>query len=575
MIPIAKKLAIHVGGDAPRQVKDMLQRQNLARMPMSIRVIPRGAIGCLGDVALPQQGNVFFCTGIPINGPRSGEPADADAAVRLLTGQDGAFAGIFWDARREILAIVTDCLGMQPLYIQQRDHELTLVSETKALRADPDLAAWGAVLSIGHPIGARSLARDLTRVPPASVLVYDCARHRLDVHRYWQWPEPSESWRDYDFLGALERDIRAYDALDSTGTLLLSGGFDSRLLLFLLQRARLSADALIIAHTDECDDADGRLAEAIAQRAGVRYRRAVPPLNFFSSPQYLDYVNAIGAGFPSLGLFISKVASQIDHPAVWDGLVPGFAFMPLHQPSGGFAAYLKQEIRGTDSEIWQAAAAVFKPDVVRAMHDGFAADLQAEVARLRQDGYGVMHFVVENRSRNRAAMNPLKAYANHSRAFTPGLSRDFMAHAATIPFSEKHNGRFYRELFTRLDPRALAVPFLSGGVLMPGTGTNLAYLRERIRERAIGLRTRHPRLFPCSDAPQPARSILLGPHLLDDNDPHLNPRLGPLLSHANRSSDMAWKLLFHWKAWNTMHANGPTALTRLRSASAPTARSGT
>jgi hypothetical protein len=36
-------------------------------------------------------------------------------------------------------------------------------------------------------------------------------------------------------------------------------------------------------------------------------------------------------------------------------------------------------------------------------------------------------FVIENRSRSRTAMNPLKACANHARAFTPGLSKDLVA----------------------------------------------------------------------------------------------------------------------------------------------------
>src|SRR5699024_6162583 len=120
-------------------------------------------------------------------------------------------------------------------------------------------------LSLGHPIGRRSLVDGWQRVPPASILTWNCASRRLDMHRYWHWPEPSDAWRGYDFLDALERDIHAYAAMGDAGTALLSGGFVSRLLLFLLQRAGIPADALIVAHAREHADADGRLAEAVAR----------------------------------------------------------------------------------------------------------------------------------------------------------------------------------------------------------------------------------------------------------------------------------------------------------------------
>jgi hypothetical protein len=570
----AKKLAIHFGADAPRRVSAMLDRQNLHAQTVTRRDLPSGAIGSLGGT-LAAQGDVCFFTGLPINGPDVGGLVDADAAARLFPAYDGAFTGIFWDARRQVLVVATDCLGMQPLYMRHTDGELTLVSETKALNDDPDLAAWGAFISIGHPIGERSLLSDLHRVPPASVLTYDCARRQLNIRRYWQWPDPSDAWRHYDFLEALEQDVRAYAASGGPGTLLLSGGFDSRLLLFLLRRARIPADALIVAHEDEHDDADGRLAEAVAALADMPSHKAYPPAGFFSSPAYLDYLRASDVGYPSLDLFIAKVAAQIGSTAVWDGLAPGFVFMPLHQPEGGFAAYLQQEIRGPDSAIWRAAKTVFKPDVVDAMLEGFSQDLQAELSRLPPDMSGLARFVIENRSRNRASMNPLKVYANRADAFTPGLAKEFMTHAAAIPFQEKQHGKFYRELFARLDKRSLAVPFLSGGELMKGARVGPAFCRERLRVEAGKYRTRHPRLFPGMPRAQPQRSTFLGKHLLEEDDRWLDPRVHEQLKTVNADNYLAWKLLFHWKAWQWVHAGKLAAtLAPLATPNAPPGEQG-
>ncbi|HET8555190.1 MAG TPA: hypothetical protein VFL78_10215 [Rhodanobacteraceae bacterium] len=548
----ASKLAIHFGADASQRVRTMLHRQNLGNQAISQRGLPSGAIGCLGHAEMPEQDNLLFFTGLPIHGPDIRQVADADTAARRLPDHDGAFAGVFWDEQRGILTVVTDCLGMQPLYMRHAEGELTLVSTTAAMHGDPDLAAWGAFISIGHPIGERSLMDGLQRVPPASILTWDSAQRRLEIRRYWHWPEPSGAWRDHDFLNALEQDVRAYAALGHHGTLLLSGGFDSRLLLFLLKRAGIPTEALIVAHADEYDDADGRLAEAVATGSNMRHRKVHPPADFFSSPAYLDYLRASDVGYPSLDLFIAKVASQIDDAAVWDGLAPGFVFMPLHQHEGGFDAYRQHEVRGRDSAIWRAARTLFKPEIAEAMFEGFSDDFRTETSRLPQDMHGLARFVIENRSRNRASMNPLKVYASRTDAYTPGLSKDFMNHAATIPFAEKRNGRFYRSLFARLDRQALATPFLSGGELMRGSSAGSTYWRERARAQFNAQRARHPRLFPGSPPPRAAHSAFLGAHLLEP-DPWLNPRLRDALKDVNADNYLAWKLLFHWKAWQWLH----------------------
>jgi len=551
-LPQARKLAIHIGVDASARVAQMLVRQNPDGLPTSQRDFPGGTIGCLGE-ALPAHGNLCFFTGIPINGPSVEDFVDADAAIRLFPQYDGAFAGVFWDADRKILVIATDCLGMQPLYARDEPGALTFVSDTKALAGEPDLAAWGAFISIGHPIGERSLVDGLRRVPPASIITYDCKRQRLEVRRYWHWPKASDTWRHYDFLASLDRDVRAYASLGNAGTVLLSGGFDSRLLLFLLKRAGIPADALSIAHEDEHGDADGRLAQAVAKKVGIPLRRASPPRDFFSSQAYLDYLIASDAGFPSLDLFIAKVASQIDADVVWDGLVPGFVFMPLHQPEGGFDAYLRQEIRGPGSAIWRAAEILFKSEVVAAMREGFAKDLDNELARLPRDMHGLARFVIENRSRNRPAMNPLKVYPNRAHAFVPGLSKDFMAHAATIPFQEKLHGCFYRDLFAKLDKRALSVPFVSGGELLSGKRFSPSYWRERLSADAQNLRSRYPRLTGHSKIPPAKRSTFLGEYLFEDVDSWIDPGAREKLKTPGTDNYLVWKLLFHWKTWQWLH----------------------
>lgn len=549
----ARKLAIHIPASGPHNLTNLLDRQNCDGNAVCIREIAGGAIGCIGDCALPATGNICVFTGLPIRGSSLEDLTDADAAVRLLPTFDGAFAGVFWDTECRTLIVATDCLGFQPLYIRYEHSNLTLVSDTKAMPGEPDPAAWGAFILSGRPIAARSLVEGLHRVPPASILSFDAENHRLDIRRYWSWPEPSDCWREFDFLDALEQDMRAYAAFGEPGTLLLSGGFDSRLLLFLLKRAGIPATAHTVSHVDEHSDGDGHLAKLVARLADVPHLQTYPLHDFFSSLAYLDYLCASDVGSPSLDLFIAKVASQITSPAVWDGLI-GPIFRAESHSQDGFDAYLKRRISDRDSPAAQSARRLFRPDFVESMFDGFANDLETEIARLPQNEYGMTRFMFENRIRNRPAINTVKVYGNKSNVYVPGVSKDFLAHALIIPHAEKCEAKFYRALFAQLDERALTIPVLSGGVLEKGTGTEFAYMAEWLRICALHFRDRHPSLFPESRFHKAPRSSFLCDRLLSDADDCINPWIRGELSGVDASNYDVWKLLFHWKAWRWVHA---------------------
>lgn len=555
MVGRAKKFAIHFGGGG---VTAMLRRQNLSGMTQSVQEVEGGAIGCLGGEPLLRNGNVFAVVGTPINSPDFSQITDANSARRLLPLCDGAFAAVFWDAQQHVLVVVTDCLGMQPLYMQQTESELRLVSETKAVNGEPDLAAWGAFISIGHPVGNRSLVAGLQRVPPASVLTYDCRDKKLTIRRYWDWPEPSDAWRHYDFSGALEAEIKAYAAHAEPGTLLLSGGFDSRLLLLLLKRAQVPFEALVVSHDDELDNADGWLAERLAEANRVDYSTFWPVPDFFSSSDYLDYLVASDVGYPSLDLFISKVASAIRGGVVWDGLVPGFLLNAPHQSGDCFSAYWQSEVEGRDSNVWEAARIVLRPEVASAMFEGFVDDFHDEKSRMSQDSYGVSRFILENRARNRASINPHKVYANRAAAFTPGVSTDFATHAASIPPRERLEGRFCRQLLRRVDKQALQLPVVSGGYLKKGTGLCPAYYHEHLRMTVNKYRTLYPSLFALWEGDRRRgeirrNSTFLDERLLDTQDSWLNPSLRETLGQTGDIPKLAWRLLFHWKVWHWVH----------------------
>jgi hypothetical protein len=522
------------------------------------------------------QGNLLMISGVPIDMHgaieqtlRTVSTGDYRAAILALPALDGAFAAVFWDNQHQKLVVVTDFLGMQPLYLVRQEGLFLLATELKGLGAsglidlDLDPAGWGAFLALGHFIGAHTSLKAARRVEPGSVLVYDPVNDSLVTTSYWHWPAPKAranqaEWDTGSLVDVLRQNIHSYTVHNPCGTILLSGGFDSRLILALLNQSSIHPRVLTVRRRREYLDADGRFAIRIAKRLHADYELVTPQKSYYSSPAYLEYLIMNEVATASLGLGIAQVSAFIrpDMQAVWEGVFPGYTLVPPHQPPGGFEAYLRQECVLWDSHKWQAAARVFARPLVEQMYEAFRQCLDAEKARYPDDGFGVSQFVIRNRTRNRTAPNPLQVYANHVLPFTPGITKEFWELVAPIPFEAKADFKLYLDLYQRHFPAVHAVPYWSGGKLVKGTGFDPRYyvhqyvstaLRHRYVSsalRRLGLRyqRRHPSALV-------ARAIAL----VDEDHPDLNAPAVQLLKRDVDARDWisrsAREVLFYWQTW--------------------------
>jgi hypothetical protein len=523
------------------------------------------------------QGNVLMISGVPIDLHGSLEQtlqtiiaADYRTAARSLSALDGAFAAVFWDNQHRRLVVVTDFLGMQPLYIVHQKELLLLATELKGLGAsgqvalEPDPAGWGAFLSFGHFIGPHTSLKAVQRVDAGSVLVYDPCHSSLETTHYWHWPAPNarlnqSTWDTGPLVDALRQSVHGYMVHNPCGTVLLSGGFDSRLILALLHQSHAAPRALILRHQDEHLDADGRFATRIAKRLQIEYELVTPQKSHFSSAAYLDYLVMNEVTTPSLYLFIAQVSAYIkpDMQAVWEGVFPGYTLPTPRQPPGGFAAYLRQACKGWDSGIWQAAAHVFARPLVEHMYEAFRQSLKTEKARYPDDGFGVSQFIIRNRTRNRTGPNPLQVYANHVLPFTPGLTKEFWDLIAVIPFEAKADFKLYLDLYQRHFPAARAVPFISGAKLVKGRGFDPGYYVHRYGPGALhrrSLRHRLRRLVlrdPWTRWWHPSTLVSNAIALVDADHPDLNAPAVQMLKRGTRDRipGDARALLFYWQTW--------------------------
>jgi hypothetical protein len=490
-------------------------------------------------------------------------------AVRSLKGIDGPFAAVMWHELERKLTVVTDILGMQPLFMCRRTGRIDLASEVHALIAsgaadeEPDPAGWGAFLIFGHTIADRTLTKGVTRVAPGAVLVYEPDTDRLTATPYWSWPTTASGHAvdddTIDLLGdEIVGDLRACLAHHPRAVVCLSGGYDSRLILAALDAIGEHPRVLTLSHPDQQDDLDGRLARRVARAFALDVDERAPSADFFSSDAYLDFVAESGLASPSLYLFIAQLASclRIGVEAIWDGIFPGCALFPVHQHPGGFDAYLRHAAPD-HSRLWIAAQQLFRADFIAAMREAFHHVLAAERALYADDESGVSQFVVRNRTRHRIAPNPLQAFSNDVIPLTPGMSRTFWETAAAIPTNAKRDHRLYRRLFERRFPKALSVPAVSAGTIdLLGHRIDGDVLRGRLAD----IMQRRPRLSAAlsrlglgstSSFWQPSTHLEACVRALDIDDDKLNRAAVERLRDARPPFDAAHdaqrQLLFYWR----------------------------
>ena len=513
-----------------------------------------GAIGWVhtADVIAPfplvrrRGASVLVVTGTPIACRGSlteildqAVAGDTRRATELLTELDGGFAALFWSDAERRLTVVTDAQGMQPLYVAQAADGLVLATDQKgvwasgAVNVAPDAACWGSFLSFYHAVGDRTLVEGVRRLEPGVVLAYDAATGRQSSRPHWLWPAPAPARTPADvdtrpILAALTECIEAYRAYGRDGMVLMSGGFDSRLIVSLLKRAGFKPSALIVRHRDELGDADGRYAVRAVRRLGVPHEIATPPGDYYSSAAYRRYLYLSEGSNTSLGLFIAQVSAYVtpERGAVWEGLAPNIMKRLERNPTnGGFEAFLARACRGRASRDWRAAAVVFSPDWLAEMEEGFGRLLREETAKYSDDEHGVTQFSARNRARFRLGTNPYKVYAANVLTFTPGMTRAFFDAVGGLSGSAKGGNGLMLRLFREHFPDALDVPFCSGGKLVSARGTDAEFgadvlLGRLARSRYVrrAMRALGYRSF-AFDLTRARRELL---EALDVDDPRLN-----------------------------------------------------
>lgn len=480
-------------------------------------------------------------------------PANWQQAMQELPQREGVFVALFWDDKARKLVLCTDILGLQPLYWKQSSTEVVFSDCTRAFVGDHSPVGWGAFLALGYTFGSDTLTSDVARVPPATLMLVEPDPIRVEQQTYWTFDYRRSSGSITEVLETLHQsvDLALQPCQQQQHSILLSGGYDSRLIAFLLSKRSLDLNAIIVSHADENLDLDARSAMAVARHLKIPFQLASPEKDFFSTPAYLDYLEASEGLVPSLYLFISQVAHFVEADVLWEGLLPG---KTLKASEDDFDEFQATKIKWHHHRIWRDAELVFGKSHATEMWQAFESKWQQQKASFSNDSDGTALFNYAHRTRNRYGLNPFKVFQQKSRICMPGMTRDYLLATMAIDPARKQGNQFYQQLYRKIDPSALHFPVVHGSKpdllqsrrlsdhLFMGRMSAHNFLQQRPRLMKL------LRLNPSNRKPLPS-NYLSNPLLWQQQDSVVQPGFLAKLQQGEPVPAQALQLLFYWRVW--------------------------
>ncbi len=155
----------------------------------------------------------------------------------VLKQVQGIFAGVYYRPKTATLFLITDKLGLRPLYYWTNDSWIVFSSALRILEAMPfvpkvmDFRAVTEITCFGFPLGARSPYENIRTIRAAEVVRVEESNHACQ--QYWRWdaipvsrkPESELLQEAHErFLISVKKRLHGNRVITS----FLSGGMDSR-----------------------------------------------------------------------------------------------------------------------------------------------------------------------------------------------------------------------------------------------------------------------------------------------------------------------------------------------------------
>jgi asparagine synthase (glutamine-hydrolysing) len=390
-----------------------------------------------------------------------------DAFIHEL---NGSFALALWDSRQRRLIIANDRYALGPIYAAQAGSKYLWASAPKAILADTtfrrhiNLAAMADFLCLGMPQDNDTIFEGIDELPPASLVT--CQEGQVRRQQYWDYSLQEEetgiSAHDYldEVIPLLEQAAERRQTGKLSAGLLLSGGFDSRVVLSALNKSDLKSFTYGTPFSD-----DVRLAQEVARSANVSH------VSLEIRPDYLKAFAGIGIGrtedlincdyFHGISVY-DQIAMQVNAVitgSVGEDIFGHFSRDPQDEFWGdGFSIdrYYDSKSKITDEELKQ----LVKPDCFQEMKGLARSRFHADMARCASRRTTHMLDYWSVRQQQRRLYNRLASLLPDNLVYRPlFFDNDLIDFVQTVPPSLRWGeNSLYRQILLRMAPALAEIP---------------------------------------------------------------------------------------------------------------------
>lgn len=198
-----------------------------------------------------------------------------------VSGLNGIFHFAIYDKRFEQIKLFNDKFGLQPLYYYVQPGGIIFAAGIKAIlqeknvKKDPDYQSFADFLHFGQILGQKTLFKHIKLLAPGSILIYDLAKSKVSLKRYWHLERLFVEKGNYnqkisaeEVVSLLLKSIKTRTTHKEILGLSLSGGLDTRCILAGLEK---DSEGIYTYTLGLSGCADQRLAQMMAQVAKTKH----------------------------------------------------------------------------------------------------------------------------------------------------------------------------------------------------------------------------------------------------------------------------------------------------------------
>lgn len=426
--------------------QDAIGEAELGRLPLKVRVRGAGFVASSEGVSWSHS---------PIDRPS----VDHLSTARVL--DDAATLRLRTDGSVEVRTGISGAQGLFTTRAAQPDGAVVSSSAQPLVDAElvdrsADWDAWAHIIAAGGALGDRTPFRRVRRLTPTEALVVGTDGAAHIAARSWEWlaERPHEDGDISAIAEALDAAV-ARQASRSTLHILLSGGWDSRVLAILAARHDGDVDAWTISK-DAGTAWEELIARKVARQLGLRHHLIQPDARRFEE-DLQDYAELVGFQTP-YHVWLLPLARRLGDldGTVLDGLGGGVFFGGAFPPTVGLGSAQDRRFAQLIRYL-RAAPGILRAETEAQLTERTRAAFDALTLPLMDHREVDALSAYLTRTLPGISLGPFGLVAGFTPVATPFLDHEVVTTSLAVPVGHRKDRALYPQLLNRWAPGLLGL----------------------------------------------------------------------------------------------------------------------